>query len=213
MLDRKHRKEIAIKLALIAAGSAILAFGLYHIHAISDITEGGVLGMTLLLQRWFEISPALSGLILNLICYGLGWRTFGKTFLLYSAAAGGGFSLFYAIFEQFPPLFPRIAEHPLLAAIAGAIFVGVGVGLCVLAGGAPSGDDSLAMSLSHHMKLGISWMYLISDLSVLALSLTYIPLSRIVYSLLTVVLSGQIIGQMQKIPLFEKKTDETSLSN
>ena len=213
MLDQKHRKEIAIKLALIAAGSAILAFGLYHIHAVSNITEGGVLGMTLLLQRWFEISPALSGLILNLICYGLGWRTFGKTFLLYSAAAGGGFSIFYAIFEQFPPLFPEIAERPLLAAIAGAIFVGVGVGLCVLAGGAPSGDDSLAMSLSHHTKLGISWMYLISDLSVLALSLSYIPLSRIVYSLLTVVLSGQIIGQMQKIPLFEKKTDESSISN
>ena len=213
MLDRKHRKETAIKLALIAAGSAILAFGLYHIHAVSNITEGGVLGMTLLLQRWFEISPALSGLVLNLICYGLGWHTFGKTFLLYSAAAGGGFSLFYAIFEQFPPLFPGIAERPLLAAIAGAIFVGVGVGLCVLAGGAPSGDDSLAMSLSHHTKLGISWMYLISDLSVLALSLSYIPLSRIVYSLLTVVLSGQIIGQMQKIPLFEKKAEGSNISN
>ena len=206
MLDRTRGKEIAIRLSLIAAGSAILAFGLYHIHAVSCITEGGVLGLTLLLQRWLEISPALSGLILNLLCYGLGWRTFGKTFLLYSAAAGGGFSLFYAIFEQFPPLFPSIAEYPLLAAIAGALFVGMGVGLCVLAGGAPSGDDSLAMSLSHRTRLDISRIYLISDLSVLALSLTYIPISRIVYSLLTVVLSGQIIGWMQKIPLFDQTT-------
>ena len=206
MLHRTRGKEIAIRLSLIAAGSAILAFGLYHIHAVSCITEGGVLGLTLLLQRWLEISPALSGLILNLLCYGLGWRTFGKTFLLYSAAAGGGFSLFYAIFEQFPPLFPSIAEYPLLAAIAGALFVGVGVGLCVLAGGAPSGDDSLAMSLSHRTRLDISRIYLISDLSVLALSLTYIPISRIVYSLLTVVLSGQIIGWMQKIPLFDQTT-------
>ena len=206
MLDRTRGKEIAIRLSLIAAGSAILAFGLYHIHAVSCITEGGVLGLTLLLQRWLEISPALSGLILNLLCYGLGWRTFGKTFLLYSAAAGGGFSLFYAIFEQFPPLFPSIAEYPLLAAIAGALFVGVGVGLCVLAGGAPSGDDSLAMSLSHRTRLDISRIYLISDLSVLALSLTYIPISRIVYSLLTVVLSGQIIGWMQNIPLFDQTT-------
>ena len=206
MLDRTRGKEIAIRLSLIAAGSAILAFGLYHIHAVSCITEGGVLGLTLLLQRWLKISPALSGLILNLLCYGLGWRTFGKIFLLYSAAAGGGFSLFYAIFEQFPPLFPSIAEYPLLAAIAGALFVGVGVGLCVLAGGAPSGDDSLAMSLSHRTRLDISRIYLISDLSVLALSLTYIPISRIVYSLLTVVLSGQIIGWMQKIPLFDQTT-------
>ena len=206
MLDRKGDKEIVARLALIAVGSAILAFGLYHIHAVSDITEGGVLGMTLLLQRWFEISPALSGLILNLLCYGLGFRTFGKNFLLYSLAAGGGFSLFYAIFEQFPPLFPRIADHPMLAAIAGACFVGVGVGLCVLSGGAPSGDDSLAMSLSHHTRLGISWIYLISDITVLALSLTYIPLSRIMYSLLTVILSGQIIGWMQKIPLSKNQT-------
>ena len=206
MRTQTDGKRVALKLSMIAAGSAILAFGLYHIHAVSDITEGGVLGMTLLLQHWLGISPALSGLILNLLCYALGFRTFGKRFLLYSAAAGGGFSLFYAIFEQFPPLFPDIADHPLLAAIAGAAFVGVGVGLCVLAGGAPSGDDSLAMSLSHRTHLSLSWVYLISDLTVLALSLTYIPLSRIVYSLLTVVLSGQIIGWMQKIPIFKQST-------
>ncbi len=206
MLDRNRGKEVAARLSLIAAGSAILAFGLYHVHAVSDITEGGVLGMTLLLQQWLALSPAISGLVLNLLCYGLGWRTFGKDFLLYSAVAGGGFSLFYAILERFPPLFPRIAEHPLIASIAGALFVGVGVGLCVLSGGAPSGDDSLAMSLSHHTRLSISQIYLISDLSVLALSLTYIPLTRIVYSLLTVVLSGQIIGWMQKIPLFKNTT-------
>ena len=166
--------------------------------------------MTLLLWRWLRISPALSGLLLNLLCYGLGFRTFGKKFLFYSAAAGGGFSLFYAICEQFPPLFPGIAQHPLLSSIAGACFVGVGVGLCVLAGGAPSGDDALAMSLSHRTRLEISWIYLISDLSVLALSLTYIPLSRIVYSLLTVILSGQIIGWMQKIPLFKHSTGGTN---
>ena len=97
-------------------------------------------------------------------------------------------------------------QHPLLAALAGAIFVGVGVGLCVLSGGAPSGDDALAMSLSHRTRLNLSWIYLVSDLSVLALSLTYIPFSRIIYSLLTVVLSGQIIGWMQKIPIFQEPT-------
>ena len=36
---------------------------------------------------------------------------------------------------------------------------------------------------------------------VLALSVTYIPLSRLVYSLLTVALSGQIIGIVQRVGL------------
>ena len=32
-----------------ALSSAFLAFGLYHVHSFSGVTEGGVLGMTLLL--------------------------------------------------------------------------------------------------------------------------------------------------------------------
>ena len=88
---------------------------------------------------------------------------------------------------------------PLLAAVAGALFIGVGAGLCVRVGGATSGDDALAMSLSHVTHIPIQWLYLISDLLVLWLSLSYIPLKRIGYSLLTVVLSGQIIGWIQNI--------------
>ena len=34
-------------------GSAFLAFGLYNVHALSGVTEGGVLGLTLLLDHWF----------------------------------------------------------------------------------------------------------------------------------------------------------------
>ena len=65
-------------------------------------------------------------------------------------------------------------------------------------GGATSGDDSLAMSLTHLTGIPIQRLYLISDLIVLLLSLSYIPLRRIGYSLLTVIISGQIIGWMQK---------------
>lgn len=182
----------------IILGSAILAFGLYNVHSISGVTEGGVLGLTLLLEHWFGISPSISGLVLNGACYVLGLTLLGKEFILYSIIAGGGFSLFYAIFERFPPLWPQIAQMPLAAAIAGAAFVGVGVGLCIRANAAPTGDDSLALSLSHHFKIGIQWVYLLGDLIVLALSLTYIPFSKIIYSLLTVVLSGQLIGLIQK---------------
>ena len=57
------------------------------------------------------------------------------------------------------------------------------------------------MSLAHLTGAKIQWMYLLSDLVVLALSLTYIPLRRLIYSLLTVLLSGQIIGWVQYIPL------------
>lgn len=182
------------------AGSLILAFGLYHIHAQSGITEGGVLGMTLLLQHLFGISPAVSSFLLNLLCYAVGWKLLGKKFLFYSAISSGGFSFFYKILESFQPLWPDAAQHPLAAALIGALFIGVGAGLSVRAGGAPGGDDALAMSLSRLTGMEIQWAYLIFDLIVLALSLSYIPFARIAYSLLTVTLSGQIVGWIQRIP-------------
>lgn len=203
---KKNFPEIKLSSTVLAlAGSAILAFGLYNIHALSGVTEGGVLGLTLFFHHWFNWSPAVTGFVMNALCYFIGWRTLGREFILYSIIAGGGFSLFYAVAEQFPPVYPAIAEHPLAAAVLGAAFVGVGVGLAVRAGGAPSGDDALAMSVSHAAKIGIQWVYLASDLTVLALSLTYIPLNRILYSLLTVVLSGQIIGWIQKVKVRSKK--------
>ena len=187
------------KCALALLGSAILAFGLYNVHALSGVTEGGVLGMTLFLYHWVGLSPAVTGLVMNAICYLMGWKLLGKEFIAYSIVAGGGFSVFYAIVEQFDPLWPQLADHPLLAAVLGALFVGCGVGLSVRAGGAPGGDDALAMSNSKLTRWDIQWAYLISDLVVLALSATYIDLSRLGCSLLTVILSGQIIGLVQRV--------------
>ncbi len=184
---------------LAVLGSAILAFGLYNIHALSGVTEGGVLGMTLLLHHWFDISPAVSSFIMNAACYLLGWKMLGKEFIGYSLVAGSGFSVCYAVFEQFPPLWPQLANMPLAAAILGALFVGIGVGLSVRAGGAPGGDDALAMSISHILHWKIETSYLISDLVVLVLSASYLPLPRLLYSLCTVMLSGQLIGLVQRV--------------
>ena len=177
--------------------SAFQAFGMYNIHALADITEGGVLGAVLLIEHWLHISPAISSFVLNAACFAFGFRILGKKFILSSFIAAVGYSVGYGICEQFPPLWPEIIQLPLLAAVLGALFIGIGAGLCVRAGGATSGDDALAMSLSHVTRIPIQNIYLISDLSVLLLSLSYIPFRKIAYSLLTVILSGQIIGWIQ----------------
>ena len=199
-------KNITLKkCAITLLGSFILAFGLYHVHSISGVTEGGVLGATLLLEHWTGISPALTGGIMNVLCYVLGWKLLGKEFIAYSALATVGFSGMYKICEQFPHLWPGLADMPLVAALVGALFVGVGAGLCVRVGGAPSGDDALAMSISRATGWKIQWVYLLSDLIVLVMSLSYIPVRRIGYSLFTVLLSGQLIGFVQNF----NRTQET----
>ncbi len=193
-------KDIQAKHCIVAVlSSAFLAFGLYHIHSLSGVTEGGVIGLNLLLYHWFHISPSITNFIANVICYALGWKLLGRKFILYSAVATVSFSVSYWVFAQFDPLWPQLADAPLLSSLIGAVFVGIGAGLCVRVGGAVSGDDALAMCMSHVFHIKVEWAYLITDMTVLALSLSYIPIGRIWYSLLTVILSGQIVGLIQRI--------------
>ena len=186
------------KILLSTLGGGILAFGLYHVHSVSGVTEGGTLGLTLLLEHWLGLSPAWTSMILNGCCYILGIHTLGRQFLIYSIISAGSFSMSYALLERFPRLWPWLADVPILAAILGALFVGLGVGLSVRAGGAPTGDDALAMSLSTRFRVPIERIYLVTDLTVLLLSLSYLSPSHIACSLVTVVLSGKIIGIVQR---------------
>ena len=199
-------RSLTIKsVALSLLGSCILAFGLYHIHSFSGVTEGGQLGLSLLLDHWFHISPALSTAVINVLCYWIGWKNLGKPFIAHSAVSTGGFAVCYRILQQYPPLWPELADMPLSAAMLGALFVGIGCGLCVRMGGAVCGDDGLVMSISQKWNIKIEYVYFFFDFTVLALSLSYIPLKRILYSLVTVLLSSKLIGLVQRFQFSRKE--------
>ena len=178
-------------------GAFILAFGMYNIHSRTIITEGGIWGIELLLYNWFGISPAITAPILDGTCYLMGVVFLGKEFIIKSLVGTLGYSAFYAVLEQFPPLLPDLDSVPIIAAIVGAIFVGIGAGIVVRQGGACAGDDALALVISKKLHIKISKAYLFTDISVLLLSLTYIPFRQIAYSIVTVLLSGWIIEKIQ----------------
>lgn len=182
--------------AVLLLGTAILAFGLFNVHAQSKITEGGVLGMTLLLRHHLGISPGISELCIDAVCYLLGWKLLGKAFVKNAVIATVGFSLFYSVFESCGYILPDLSATPVVAALLGALFVGVGVGLVVREGGAAGGDDAIALIINKLSNCRIGLAYLCTDLTILLLSLTYIPLQKILCSLITVTLSSFIIDRI-----------------
>lgn len=186
----------ARRYACLLLGTAIVAFGLFNVHGQSGITEGGVLGATLLIQHWTGISPAVSEIVLDVICYALGFAFLGRRFLVDSLIATCAYSGFFALFESMGYMLPNLGHMPVLAAVIGALFVGVGVGLIVRQDAAGCGDDALALVISNRTGWGVSRAYLITDLTVLTLSLSYIPAAKIVCSLVTVTLSSFIIGKI-----------------
>lgn len=187
------------KVLLIILGAAVCSFGIHNIHQRTAITEGGVIGMMLLIDRWLGLPPAVITPVLDITCYVLAFRYLGGQFIKISVISTLSVSLFYDFWEMFPPMLPDLSAYPLAAAVLGGVFVGVGVGLIVRQGGSSGGDDALALTISHVTHWRLSRAYLFTDLVVLVLSLSYIPLQRIFFSLITVTLSSFLIGRVQDV--------------
>lgn len=195
----KYLEDITIKkILIIMLGAGICSFGIFNIHQRTNITEGGVIGMMLLIEHWLHLSPAYITPILDLACYLTAYKYLGVSFIVMSIISTFFVSSFYKIWELFPFMLPDLSSKPLLAAILGGIFVGVGVGLIVRQGGSSGGDDALALSISEAFKWKLSRAYLFTDVTVLILSLSYIPISRIVYSLITVTISSNLIDWIKE---------------
>mgnify|MGYP002799954049 CR=1 FL=1 len=183
----------------ILLGAAICTFGIHNIHQQTGITEGGVIGMMLLLEHWLGFSPALLTPVLDISCYLLAFRYLGKRFIRTSVLSTLCVSLFYKLWECFPPMLPDLSAHPLLAALLGGTFVGLGVGLIVRQGGSSGGDDALALVIARISGWRLSRAYMFTDFVVLGLSLTYLPVGRIVFSLITVTVSSWLIDRVQQM--------------
>ena len=196
------------KIFLIILGAGICTFGIHNIHQRTGITEGGVIGMMLLVERWLGISPSAITSVLDISCYLLAFKYLGGQFIKISMISTLSVSLFYKFWELFPPMLPDLSEYPLAAAVAGGLFVGIGVGIIVRQGGSSGGDDALALTISRVTRWRLSRSYLFTDLVVLGLSLTYIPVFRIAFSLITVTISSFLIDLVQNFG--KNKVSETS---
>ncbi|MGX4600441.1 YitT family protein [Faecalimicrobium sp. JNUCC 81] len=188
MADRRLLKTIG----LILLGSFILAFGFYNFYYLNNITEGGVLGLLLLLKNLFNIQPALANIVIDGALLLIGYKFFGKKFFIYSIIASLSFSFMYDWFEAIGPLVPKI-DSMFLSTILAGISVGIGVGLIVKAGAAAGGDDALALVIAKTTSLNVGQVYLLGDVCILILSLLYLSVFDVFYSLIAVTISGKVI--------------------
>lgn len=203
----QSKKQFMKSIGLVILGSSILAFGSYNFNYQNSVTEGGVLGLILLIKNIFDISPSITSLIIDISLFVLGSRFFGKRFLLYSLLSTVTFSTTYKIWESVGFLVPSFTNHMLIASILAGIGVGIGVGLVVRGGGAAGGDDVIALLVSRFSKLKINQVYLITDAIVLIMSLVYLDFKQVFFSIIAVTISGKIISMLH-IDNSEEDTDE-----
>ena len=173
---------------LIIIGATILSFGSYNFNYQNNVTEGGVLGLLLLLQHVFNISPSITSVVIDFSLFTIGSKFFGKKFLLYSILSTITFSSTYKIWEKIGFLVPSFTNNMLIASILAGIGVGVGVG----------GDDVIALLGNKLLKLKVNHVYLATDAIVLLMSLVYLDIKQVFFSIIAVTISGKIISIIYK---------------
>jgi uncharacterized membrane-anchored protein YitT (DUF2179 family) len=124
----------------ILVGSIITAVGLQFFLLPNHLLDGGVTGLSIISARLsgLPIGPYL--VLLNIPFVYLGYKKFGKEFTILSII--GIITLATLTSVHFDHGFTEI---PILAAVFGGTFVGIGVGLVVRHGGIIDGADTIAV--------------------------------------------------------------------
>ena len=109
------------RIAIIMLGTAILSFGIHNIHQRTAITEGGIIGLVLLINHWLGIPASVASPLLDAISYALAFKFLGWDFLLSAGIASISLAGFYRLWECFPPMLPDLTPWPLAAALLGGV--------------------------------------------------------------------------------------------
>lgn len=157
----------------------------------NSLAPGGTVGISIILNRFLGISTGTLYLLINIPILILGARKLGANFLgktLYVVVVNTIVTDALAYIE--PP-----TREPLLAAIAGSLLLGTGIGIVFQSGATTGGMDVIVKILRKKYKhIKTSSLFLALDLTVVTISgLVFRNFNTAMYALITVVLTGKFL--------------------
>ena len=147
--------------------------------------------------HWFNISPSISSIVIDLSFYFLGFLILNQKFRVNAIVGTLTYSIAYFMFNSLSINW-FFSSNLLLSSIIGGLVLGVGCGIVVRSIGSCGGDDSLALIINSTLNIPLFWCYFGMDMIVIILSLSYINVKFIPYSILTSFLSSLIIDLLSR---------------
>jgi uncharacterized membrane-anchored protein YitT (DUF2179 family) len=145
------RFETIKRIVLVLFGSAITAVGLQFFLLPNHLLDGGVTGMAIIAAELSGIPIGVYLLILNIPFIILGYKKFGREFTVLSVI--GVTMLALLTMTHFDHGFTDI---PILAAVFGGVFIGMGLGIVVRYGGIIDGADTIAVLVDRITTFSVS---------------------------------------------------------
>jgi uncharacterized membrane-anchored protein YitT (DUF2179 family) len=176
-IDFKH---FFINLAYIIAGALIAGFGLKSFLLPNSFIDGGVTGISLIINETTGFSLSVLIVLINIPFIIMGYSTINRAFAIKSIVA----IIILAVSLYFIP-YPIITNDKLLIAAFGGFFLGLGIGLSIRGGAVLDGTEVLAVYLSRKSSLSVGNVILIFNLFIFSTGAYFLSIETALYAILT----------------------------
>jgi uncharacterized membrane-anchored protein YitT (DUF2179 family) len=165
---------------LMFIGVMCAVFGLESFLLPNDVLDGGVTGISLLLAIVTDGRPSLFIFLINIPFLALGWIQIGRGFAIKSFASISLLALILYFFD-----FPVITDDPLLIAIFGGFFLGLGIGFSIRGGAIIDGTEVLAIYLGKKIGFSVGELILIFNIMIFSVAAYLLSIDTALYSIIT----------------------------
>lgn len=181
---------------MIGLGCALYGLGLVSVNIANNLAEGGITGITLIIRYWLHIDPALSTILINIPLIFIGYKYLGKKALIYTIYGTLSLSFWIWFWQVFyVPI--NIHKDLFIAGVLAGIFGGTGSGIVYKFGGTTGGTDIVARILEKHRGIPMGKTLLGLDIVVLTLSLSYLDLRQMMYTLMASYIFSKLVNFIQ----------------
>ena len=189
---KKTPRTVVLDILLILVGGLCFALSVNLFIVPYKIVTGGLTGIAILIHELFpSLGIGVMVLVMNIPLFIAGAKACGRWFLVYSLI--GTFTASFMM--EWTAGIPPVETEPLMAALAGGLMMGFGLGLVFTRGGSTGGTDVIARLLRLRFpgfKMG--QLVLILDVVVVVASVVvYKNINSGLYSILAIFLSTQVI--------------------
>lgn len=189
---KQHKEKIGSFVVLIL-GAVIAAFAIEEFLAPNNIMDGGIVGISMVVDVFIPIPLGALTMILNLPFLWVGYRQMGKLFLVKTACAIAVFSAFLQIFAEMR----NATSESLLATVFGGITLGIGVGMVIRSGGCLDGTETMAILISKRSSLSVGQIVLLFNIVIYTIVGFLFGADRAMYSLLTYFIASKVIDLVE----------------
>lgn len=188
--------KYAVHYAMILVGLALAAFGVVAFILPSSIVIGSATGIGRFLDHFYGIPVSATVGAVNTVLFLLGLFALGKKFAATIVMGTFAYPVFIRIFEGIEAV-GHITEDPVIAAIYGGVFTGIGMGLVIKAGASTGGTDVIAIVCQRKfgVPVGVT-MYLVDFLIIVLQIFIADSYDEILLGIITTVLYSVIADKV-----------------